>query len=117
MPSRSPYQVERGYPLADAVVDLLPFGARQDAWDDVERQYAVDSITFGIDRECNAEIAKLALRVLGMLAESGDIDRGQSLAYFGGVRGGMFQPSQASHSNRRRDADAVDSIPLAPAPT
>ena len=61
--------VDRGDALPDAPLDLDPFASRQDAWDEVERQHAIDRVAIGVDGEGDAEVEQLGLREGGAPAE------------------------------------------------
>ena len=73
-------QVQRGDPLRDACLQMLPFRCGDHPRDDVERQDAVDGVLVGIDDEGDAEIVKLPLRILRASAQFIEVECCQPLA-------------------------------------
>ena len=56
-------QVDRGDPLRDAALEMLPFVARQDSRDHIERQDPVDRFGFRINRKGDSEIVELRIGI------------------------------------------------------
>ena len=72
-------RVERHHALLDAERQPAPFGARDDARDDVERNQPLGGLRVAVDGERNARLAEHAFRVVGLLGEARGILRVEPL--------------------------------------
>ncbi|VWB68839.1 hypothetical protein BSE24067_03238 [Burkholderia seminalis] len=71
--------VQRHHALLDAEREAAPFGARDDARDDVERNQPLGGLRVAVDGERDARLAEHAFRVVGFLGEARGILRVEPL--------------------------------------